>query len=110
MSKVQLDRALYDTLRYLVTREEGTSWTNFSMDAEAALLFDRYIFDLIRDRHGNEEGIVVGRQSFDYADQMDNQRMSRQNRRSSLESKEGRKALLQAQNEEGLLYGAGIAD
>ncbi|GFW92625.1 hypothetical protein TNCV_519421 [Trichonephila clavipes] len=49
---------------------------------------------------------------------MDNQRVSRQNRRSSLESKEGqnaRKALLQAQNEvyeeeEGLLYGAGIAD
>lgn len=66
----------------------------------------------------NEAGIVVGRQSFNYAGQMDNQRVSRQNRRSSLESKEGRKArkaLLQAQNEayeeeEGLLYGAGIAD
>ncbi|GFX42380.1 hypothetical protein TNCV_1519441 [Trichonephila clavipes] len=45
---------------------------------------------------------------------MDNQRVSWQNRRSSLESNEGRKALLQAQNEvyeeDGLLYGAGIAD
>ncbi|GFY67871.1 uncharacterized protein TNIN_352731 [Trichonephila inaurata madagascariensis] len=60
--------------------------------------------------------IVVGRQRFNYAEQMDNQRVSRQNRRSSLESKEGRKAwkaVLQAQNEvyeeEGLLYSAGIA-
>ncbi|GFY75037.1 integrase catalytic domain-containing protein [Trichonephila inaurata madagascariensis] len=61
----------------------------------------------------NEARIVVGKQSFNYAEQMDHQRVSRQNRRSSLESKEGRKALLQAQNEdyeEGLLYGAGIAD
>ncbi|GFY37430.1 hypothetical protein TNIN_209591 [Trichonephila inaurata madagascariensis] len=48
---------------------------------------------------------------------MNNQRVSRQNRRSSLESKEdqkARKALLQAQNEvyeeEGLLHGSGIAD
>ncbi|PRD27792.1 UNVERIFIED_CONTAM: hypothetical protein NCL1_34369 [Trichonephila clavipes] len=62
----------------------------------------------------NEAGIAVGKQSFNYAEQMDNPRVSRQNRRSSLESKEGRKALLQAQNEvyeeEELLYGAGIAD
>ncbi|GFV57907.1 uncharacterized protein TNCV_1598991 [Trichonephila clavipes] len=34
----------------------------------------------------NEEGIVVGRQSFNYAEQIDNQCVSRQNRRSSLES------------------------
>ncbi|GFY18116.1 uncharacterized protein TNCV_2045251 [Trichonephila clavipes] len=47
----------------------------------------------------NEAGIAVGKQSFNYAEQMDNPRVSRQNRRSSLESKEGRKALLQAQNE-----------
>ncbi|GFT42652.1 hypothetical protein TNCV_2165441 [Trichonephila clavipes] len=50
----------------------------------------------------NEAGIVVGRQSFNYAEQMDNQRVSRQFRRSSLKSKEGRKAqkaLLQTQNE-----------
>ncbi|GFX84372.1 uncharacterized protein TNCV_4134821 [Trichonephila clavipes] len=63
----------------------------------------------------NEAGIVVGRQNFNYAEQMDNQRVSRQNRRRSLESKYGRKALMQVQNEiyeeeEGLLYGAGIAD
>ncbi|GFT93603.1 uncharacterized protein TNCV_677401 [Trichonephila clavipes] len=63
----------------------------------------------------NEAGIVVGRQSFNYAEQMDNQRVSRQNRRISMEWKEGRKTLLQVQNEvyeeeEGLLYGAGIAD
>ncbi|GFY08045.1 uncharacterized protein TNCV_1354621 [Trichonephila clavipes] len=54
----------------------------------------------------NEAGIVVGMQSFNYAEPMDNQCVSQQNRRSSLESKEGRKALLQAQNkvyEEGLL-------
>ncbi|GFW22397.1 uncharacterized protein TNCV_1431491 [Trichonephila clavipes] len=65
----------------------------------------------------DEAGIVVGRQSFNYAQQMDNQRVSRQNRRSSLESKDGRKArkaLLQAQNEvyqeeERFLYGAEIA-
>lgn len=65
-----------------------------------------------------EAGIVVGTQSLHYAEQMDSQRVSRQNRRNSLESKEGRKArkaLLQAQNEayeeeEGLIYGAGIAD
>ncbi|GFW92743.1 uncharacterized protein TNCV_1735361 [Trichonephila clavipes] len=56
----------------------------------------------------NEAGIVVCRQSFNYAEQMDKQRVNGQNRRSSLESKETRKALLQAQNEvyekEGLLY------
>ncbi|GFX83470.1 uncharacterized protein TNCV_324191 [Trichonephila clavipes] len=64
----------------------------------------------------NEAGIVVGRQSFNYAEQMNNQRVSRQNRRSKLESKEGweaRKALLQVQNEvyeEELLYSAAIDD
>lgn len=66
----------------------------------------------------NEAKIVEGLQSFNYAGQMDNQRVSRQNRRNSLESKEGRKArkaMQQAQNEayeeeEDLLYGAGIAD
>lgn len=49
---------------------------------------------------------------------MDRKRVTRQNRRSSLETKEARIALqveLQAKNdvyeqEEGLLYGAGIAD
>ncbi|GFU41174.1 uncharacterized protein TNCV_3899831 [Trichonephila clavipes] len=66
----------------------------------------------------NEAGIIVGGQSFNYAEQMDNKRVSRQFRRSSLESKEGRKAqkaLLQTQNEvyeveKRLLYGVGIAN
>lgn len=66
----------------------------------------------------NEAKIVVGLQSFNYAGQMDNQRVSGQNRRNSLESREGRKArkvVQQTENdtyekEEGLLYGAGIAD
>ncbi|GFY19374.1 uncharacterized protein TNCV_4127611 [Trichonephila clavipes] len=65
----------------------------------------------------NEAGIVVGRQSFNYCEQMDNQCVCWQNRRSSLESKESRiarKVLLHAQNEvyeeEELLYGAGITD
>ncbi|GFV60423.1 hypothetical protein TNCV_3470581 [Trichonephila clavipes] len=65
----------------------------------------------------NEAEIVVGRQSLNYAEKMKNQRVSRQNRRSSLESKKdrnARNALLQVQNEmyeeEEWLYGSGIAD
>ncbi|KAH0554339.1 hypothetical protein KQX54_009641 [Cotesia glomerata] len=66
----------------------------------------------------NELGLIVGNNSFNHAQQSDSQRVTRQNRRSSLDSKEARKARkekLQAQNEayeaeEGLQYGAGIAD
>jgi len=66
----------------------------------------------------NKLQIVVGSQSFNYAQQMDELRVKRQNRRSALETKEARKARkeeMQALNdayeeEEGLLYGAGIAD
>lgn len=66
----------------------------------------------------NELQLVVGAQSFNFAENMDNQRVTRQNRRSSLETKEARIARqeeMQARNdayeqEEGLLYGAGIAD
>ena len=53
-----------------------------------------------------------------YAEEIDNRRVSRQNRHSALETKEARKIRkdeLQAQNEiyeeeEGLLYSAAIAD
>lgn len=66
----------------------------------------------------NELKLVVGSQSFNFAGNMDEQRVKRQNRRSSLETKEARKARqeeMQARNdafeeEQGLLYGAGIAD
>ena len=66
----------------------------------------------------NELQIVVDRQSYGNAEQMDQMRVTRQNRRSSLETKEARiarKEEMQASNEfheeeEGLLYGAGIAD
>ena len=66
----------------------------------------------------NELGIKVGSRYFSYAEEIDNRRVSRQNRRSALETKEARKTRkdeLQAQNEiyeekEGFLYGAGIAD
>lgn len=66
----------------------------------------------------NELSFVVGSQSFNFAGNMDESRVKSQNRRSSLETKEARKAReeeMQAQNdafeeEEGLLYGAGIAD
>lgn len=65
-----------------------------------------------------ELNIVVGNCSYSYAHQMDERRVSRQNRRSALETREARKARKdqrRAQNgeferEEGLLYGAGIAD
>ncbi|GFW78153.1 hypothetical protein TNCV_136221 [Trichonephila clavipes] len=60
----------------------------------------------------NETGIVAGKQSFIYAEQIGKQSVSLQNRRSSFKSKDGRKALLQAQNEvyeeeERLIYGTG---
>ncbi|XP_011859816.1 PREDICTED: uncharacterized protein LOC105557241 [Vollenhovia emeryi] len=66
----------------------------------------------------NELKIEVGQRSFNHAQQMDEQRVNRQNRRNALETKEARKARkeeMQALNnayeeEEGLLYGAGIAD
>ncbi|KOC58640.1 hypothetical protein WH47_02077 [Habropoda laboriosa] len=66
----------------------------------------------------NELKILVGSRCFSYAQEMNERRVSRHNRRSALETKETRKARkeeLQAQNkayeeEEGLLYGAGIAD
>lgn len=66
----------------------------------------------------NELNLVVGSQSFNYAESMGEKRVTRQNRRSSLETKEARIARqvgLQAKNdayeqEEGLLYGPGIAD
>ncbi|XP_044580501.1 uncharacterized protein LOC123262383 [Cotesia glomerata] len=66
----------------------------------------------------NELGLIFRNNSFNHAQQSDSQRVTRQNRRSSLDSKEARKARkekLQAQNEayeaeEGLQYGAGIAD
>ena len=66
----------------------------------------------------DELGIVVGNRSFSFAREIDDRRISRQNRRSTAETKEARKLRkeqLQAENEayekeEGLLYGAGIAD
>ncbi|CAH2086449.1 unnamed protein product [Euphydryas editha] len=70
----------------------------------------------------NELNVVVGSQSFNYAESMDRNRVTRQNRRSSLETKEARIACqveLQAKNDayelllmgsEGLLYGAEITD
>ncbi|KYQ48647.1 hypothetical protein ALC60_12301 [Trachymyrmex zeteki] len=62
--------------------------------------------------------IVVGSLNFNFSKQMDEQRVKRQNRRSGLETKEARKARkeemlaanLAYEEEEGLLYGAGIAD
>ncbi|XP_067208105.1 uncharacterized protein [Linepithema humile] len=66
----------------------------------------------------NELQIVVGSLSFNFGKQTDEQRVKRQNRRSSLETKEARiarkKQMLAAnlayEEEEGLLYGAGIDD
>jgi len=66
----------------------------------------------------NELQIVVGSLSFNFGKQMDEQRVKRQNRRSDLETKEARKARkeemlaanLSYEEEEGLLYDAGIAD
>ena len=66
----------------------------------------------------NELNIIVGNSSYSFAHKMDERRVSRQNRRSALETREARKARkeeLRAQNEEfeneeGLIYGAGIAD
>lgn len=62
--------------------------------------------------------IIIGKQCKSYADNMDEQRVIRQERRSSLTTKETRKALKEKhleQNQlyeeaEGLLYGPGIAD
>lgn len=66
----------------------------------------------------NELDLIVGQSSFNYAQEHDSQRVAWQNRRGSVDSKEGRKARkekLEAENEtyeaeEGLQYGAGIAD
>lgn len=66
----------------------------------------------------NELNIVVGSQSFNFAKNMDEQRVKRQNRRSGLATKEARKARkeemaaanLAYEKDEGLLYGAGIDD
>lgn len=66
----------------------------------------------------NELNIVVGNRSYNFAQEVDNRRIIRQNRRSSVNSKESRKARqekLRAENDayeaaEGLQYGAGIAD
>ncbi|KAK0169438.1 hypothetical protein PV328_012049 [Microctonus aethiopoides] len=66
----------------------------------------------------NNSDVIVGRQSKSFADKMDEQRMTRENRRSSLATKEARQARQQQLTEknefykatEGPLYGAGIAD
>lgn len=66
----------------------------------------------------NNLEIIIGRQCKSYADKVDEQRVIRENRRSSLATKEARQARqeeLLKENEfyedtEGLLYGAGIAD
>ena len=64
-------------------------------------------------------GIVIGTQSFDFAQRMNEQRVTRHNRHSALGTKEARKVrkeeLQAAANQmyaekEGLLCGAGIAD
>lgn len=66
----------------------------------------------------NELKVKVGFQSFNFAQECDRNRVKRQNRRSSLETEEGRRARRAAMNsinegyerEEGLVYGPGIAD
>ncbi|CAD6206356.1 GSCOCG00010034001-RA-CDS [Cotesia congregata] len=66
----------------------------------------------------NSMQIVIGRQCMSYREKIDDQRVSRENRRSSLTTKQTRQACLQEltkKNEfyertEGLLYGPGIAD
>lgn len=66
----------------------------------------------------NNSDVIVGRQSKSFADKMDEQRVTRENRRSSLATKEARQARQQQLTEknefyeatEGPLYGAGIAD
>ena len=66
----------------------------------------------------NSLQIVIGRQSMSYKEKIDEQRVNRENRRSSLTTKQARQACLQElakKNEflertEGLLYGPGIAD
>ncbi|GBP91088.1 hypothetical protein EVAR_22423_1 [Eumeta japonica] len=66
----------------------------------------------------NELQLVVGSQSFNFNEKMDSQRVTRQNRRSSLVMKEAciaRQEKMQARNdtykqEKGFLYGAEIAD
>ncbi|KAK0073517.1 hypothetical protein PV326_013335 [Microctonus aethiopoides] len=62
--------------------------------------------------------VIVGRQSKSFAEKMDEQRVTRENRRSSLATKEAcqtRQQQLTEKNEfyeatKGPLYGAGIAD
>ncbi|CAH2100863.1 unnamed protein product [Euphydryas editha] len=66
----------------------------------------------------NSLQIDIGRQCMSYKEKVDEQRMSRENRRSSLTTKQARQACLQElakKNEfyertEGLLYSPGIAD
>lgn len=62
----------------------------------------------------NEVCITVGMQNLQYAQQIDEQYVICQNRCNSLEGQKARKDKLQVQNdayeEQGLLYGAVIAD
>ena len=58
----------------------------------------------------NELQLVVGSESFNFAKNTDSQRVTRQNRRTTLGTKEARIAQNEAYElSEGLLYGAGIA-
>ncbi|XP_074111956.1 uncharacterized protein LOC141535751 [Cotesia typhae] len=66
----------------------------------------------------NSMQIIIGRQCMSYREKIDDQRVSRENRRSSLTTKQARQACLQEltkknkfyERTEGLLYGPGIAD
>ncbi|CAK9816232.1 hypothetical protein ANTPLA_LOCUS8931 [Anthophora plagiata] len=82
----------------------------------ASSIFNEGYFSILKVMQ--ELQLIIGKEAMDYAEETNQRRIQRQERRSSLSTKEARKARrdqLAEQNEyfeeaEGLLYGAGIAD